>query len=384
MALQTITSFTVVQNGVGQATVNFTIADADSDTLALQYQYSLDGANNWKTPTLSGLPSTVSATPSGVALTGTWNIDANYAGNLATASLDFKVTSTKAAVKATGSVTAVAADPTTGIAVGDTVSIGAQTFEFSTSGTVTSSNVAVLLPSATATAAQVKTAISSAVNGSSATDVVATSGAGQLIVLTAKVAGVLSDTTAESLSNSATLTPTGMTGGVDTQVVAATSVASLTTGSVGESHDTLAVDTIPNSVEAYKLDQFGKYGTGVLPQAYMKKSIVYEMLDLLRSGARTKFEFVADRAGLHQRRAVLISVAEYNRVRGTDSIEVMLKSKQWLAYYANKAMSTTTFFDADKRAYAISENVINTTTGIVSQNVIAYLMSGVQYTNLVH
>lgn len=382
MALQTITLLTLTQPDTVSAKVNFsfTATDADNDLLGLVYEWKLSTDSVWTAATTTA-PATVNATAGGVSVNGVWNLDADYTGTVQSATFNLRVTSTKAAIPATGSLTAIAANVTTGIKDGDTVTVGGKTFEFTVDGTPTGTNIGVPV-TATSTNAQVKTALIASINATPDATVGAVSGAGQLITLTAKVGGVAGNVAiTQSISNSATLTPVGMANGVDAQIVAATGNITGASGSVGEAVVTLPVDRDPNTVQAYVLDQFGVYGAGVLPQAYLKRTIAYECLDILRAGTRAKFELVADRAGLHARRGVLISVAEWNRIRGSASKTIVLKSKQWFANYANKALSQNTFFANGTQVYAISDNstIVN---GVVQQVVIAYLLAGSTYAEL--
>jgi hypothetical protein len=361
---------------------SFTVTESTSALTTLAYKWCPVGGTPVPATTTGPTTVTTNGTTHTALVTGVWHLGSDYFGTAGSHDFMLEVDAKVPGSPSTGSFTAHAADPATGIVVGDTIWMGPE-LQFTTPDRPVppqSGDKPIVLPSATATADQVKAAIIAGVNAMGYM-FVATSGPGEEVIITDPTGGQqpLHETLAHSASG-VTLSPTGLTGGLAEVAYITSNSGTFVIAHAGEPHDVLPVDNLANTVESYKLDQFGKYGAGVLPQAYLKKSIVYEMLDLLRSGERSKFEFIADRAGLHQRRAVLISVAEYNRVRGTASIEVSLKSKQWLAYYANKAMSTTTFFDHDKRAYAVSENKI--VNGAVIQTVIGYLLSGALYTSL--
>lgn len=130
-----------------------------------------------------------------------------------------------AGTAASGTLTATAADPVTGIAVGDTfvVSDGVtpKTFEFETGGGVTPGNVSVLLPSATATANQVKTAILAALVGSTL-NITSTSGVGLTIDLVNNTLGTAGNVAiTETFVNGVSLFPSGMSGGIDYDTAAA-------------------------------------------------------------------------------------------------------------------------------------------------------------------
>jgi hypothetical protein len=387
MALQTVSILTLSQPDTATAKVNFngTIADADNDVLSVAYQWKLSTDADWKLATTSG-PSSITAVAGGTPIAGVWDVDADYSGSLQTATLQLRAVATKAAAPAAGTLTAVAANAATGIKDGDTFVLGGVTFEFTTDGQpATAGRTAVGLSSPTALVAAVKTAIINAINNSAAT-VSATSGSGNVINLAAKEGGVAGNVSiTETFANAGvTLTPVGMTGGVDAQVVNGTnaSLAAAATGTVGEASTTL-VDPHPqkNVVDFYPLEQLGVYGKGVMAQAYFKGKVVYKAIDLLRAGTRAKFDIEADRAGLKLRRAVLISVSEWNRVRGSASLTIELKSKQWLANTAWRALSVPEVFGANgENVYALFESKI--VAGQSIQTIVAYLVSGEKYAEL--
>ncbi len=386
MALQTVSVLTLSQPDTATAKVNFngTIEDADNDVLSVAYQWKLSTDADWKIATTSG-PSSVTVFKTAI-IAGEWDVDADYSGSLQTATLQLRAVATKAAAPATGTLTAVAANATTGIKDGDTFVLGGVTFEFTTDGlAATAGNTAVGLGSPARAAAAVKTAIINAINNSAAT-VSAASGSGNVINLTAKEGGVAGNVSiTETFANvGVTLTPDGMTGGVDAQVVegATASLAAAATGTVGEASIAL-VDPHPqkNVVDFYPLEQLGVYGKGVMAQAYFKGNVVYKAIDLLRAGTRAKFDIEADRAGLKLRRAVLISVSEWNRVRGSASLTIELKSKQWLSHAAWRALSVPEVFGANgETVYALFESKI--VAGQSIQTIVAYLVSGEKYAEL--
>lgn len=387
MALQTVSILTLSQPDTATAKVNFngTITDADSDVLSVVYEWKLSTDSTWKTATTTA-PASITALPGGTAVAGVWDVDADYAGSLQAATLQLRAVATKAAAKSSGTLTAVAANATTGIKDGDTLVLGGVTFEFTTDGQpATTGRTAIGLGSPTANAAAVKTALINAINNSAAT-VSATSGAGNLINLTADEGGVAGNVAiTESFTNGGvTLTPVGMTGGVDAQIVtgATASLAAAATGTVGEA-STALTDPHPqkNIVDFYPMEQLGVYGKGVMAQAYFKGKVAYKAIDLLRAGTRAKFDIEADRAGLKLRRAVLISVSEWNRVRGSASLTIELKSKQWLANTAWRALSVPEVFGpTGNNVYALFESKI--VAGQSIQNIVAYLVSGEKYAEL--
>jgi hypothetical protein len=387
MALQTVSILTLSQPDAATAKVNFngTIADADSDILSVAYQWKLSTDAEWKIATTTA-PASVTALPGGTAVAGVWDVDADYSGSLQAATLQLRAVATKAAAKASGTLTAVAANDTTGIKDGDTFILGGVTFEFTTDGQpATVGRTAVGLGSPTANVAAVKTALINAINNSAAT-VSAASGSGNLILLTADEGGTAGNVSiTETFANGGvTLTPVGMSGGVNAEVVngATASLAAASTGTVGEASIAL-VDPHPqkNIVDFYQLEQLGVYGKGVMAQAHFKGSVVYKAIDMLRAGTRAKFDIEADRAGLKLRRAVLISVSEWNRVRGSASLTIVLKSKQWLSHAAWRALSAPVMFDVDgSTVYAIFESKI--VGGQTIQTIVAYLVSGEKYAEL--
>lgn len=121
--------------------------------------------------------------------------------------------------QATGTLTAVAANPGTGIADGDIFTLNdggvARTFEFDTTGSVAVGRVRVAI-GPTDTAAAVKTAIIAAINSlGTAFKITAESGSGLTILLTNRTLSLAANTAiTESLSNGQTLTPVGMSGAV--------------------------------------------------------------------------------------------------------------------------------------------------------------------------
>jgi hypothetical protein len=377
---------TTAQQTAGTAAVSFTVTGSSAVTVALSYQWRLASTSTWTDVHTSTLASTLAVTTSAQTVSGIWNIDADNVTEDLTDAIFFRAIATQAAVQATGSLTVTAVGAST-LTLGDTFTVGSETFQFvSNEDNVTTGDIPVVV-AATATQAAVRTAAINAVNGQSVNTVAAASDAtAGKIDFTSDAGGVAGNVTITvSVGNTGALVATGMAGGVD-PVISTTSSASTTlyTGSVDEKVDTLTpLSKALNTVTIYKLDRFGKAVTGALPQSYLKKSIVYEALDLFAAGTRSKFEYDLDYAKAsaadHQRRAVLISVTEYSRVIGTKSVTTVLKSKQWLAYYANKALSNSTFFE-NNTVYAISSTTI--VKGVVSKTIVAYLLSGTLYHSL--
>jgi hypothetical protein len=377
---------TTAQQTAGTAAVSFTVTGSSAVTVALSYQWRLASVSTWTDVHTSTLASTLAVTTSAQTVTGVWNLDADNITEDLTDAIYFRAVATQAAVQATGTLTVTAVGSGT-LTLGDTFTVGGETFQFvDNEDNVTIGDIPVVVADA-ATQAAVRTAAINAVNGQNINTVAAASDAtAGKIDFTADAGGVAGNVTiVVSTGNAGALTATGMTGGVD-PVVSTTSSASTTlyTGSVDMSVDTLTpLSKALNTVTIYKLDRFGKAVAGALPQSYLKKSIVYEALDLFAAGTRSKFEYDLDYAKAsasdHQRRAVLISVTEYSRVIGTKSVTTVLKSKQWLAYYANKALSNSTFFE-NNTVYAISSTKI--VKGVVSKTIIAYLLSGTLYHSL--
>lgn len=119
---------------------------------------------------------------------------------------------------ATGNITAVASDPATGITDGDTFTVddgvAPVTFEFDTDSSVSPGNVPVIIP-VTGTATQVKTAMLLAMTGSSL-NMAIVGGIGAQIDLENNDIGTFGNIAiTESFVNGVSLFPTGMSGGVD-------------------------------------------------------------------------------------------------------------------------------------------------------------------------
>lgn len=130
--------------------------------------------------------------------------------------LRFRITDLSG-VKATGSLTFVAAGVGVGIEDGDTVTIddglgNSDTYEFDTDASVEVGNIAVTI-TASATASAVRTAFLAA-TASGTADVTYTSGAGTSVDIVNNNFGSAGNVPiVESISNLATLTPVGMSGG---------------------------------------------------------------------------------------------------------------------------------------------------------------------------
>ena len=386
MAAQTISAFTTTQLSDGTYRVNygFTVADADSDSLSLAYNWKKQSDSSYVTANHVTGPYTVAATPGGVALTGTWDLDADFAGNLLAVPLTLQIVSTKAPVGSAGSLTAIAADTTTGIEEGDTVTIGGRIYEFSTDQTIVSGHVVVLIPSATATAAQVKTALIAAITGDVDATVTATSGAGQLINLASKTVGAASNVAiTESISNTATLTPVGLTGGADAQVVSATSNITADTGSgdvlpevVVTAVNTSKYDFSSRVIEGSS-NEYGAVAQGNLFGSYAKK-----VLNTVESGIREFVRIYGDR-NLHNERAVLVNPAFLEANTGSAQFTVVVKPVAWLTDIAARTLSNDKQW-ANNTIYAVVRTNVShaQSAGALVQRhspVLAYLMSAAQF-----
>lgn len=404
MAAQTITGLTLTQltDGTHKVNVQATVADADSDILSLAYQFKRPSESTWRTAVTDG-PAATTAVAS-TALDFDWDLDASSVDLTTTATFNFRIVATKAAVAATGSLTAVAADTTTGLNAGDSFEVGGVTFEFTVgAGTPAAGNTAVVLATATDDATAVKAAIIAAINGASACTVTAASGSGDVVTLTSDVAGVAGNVAVEELIDveAVTLTPVGMAGGEEAVVVSASgTVTDATTGAPGPVDE--SIDSQADAAAALSRSQnrtislrdfegLARYGKGSLPANYLKGAIVYKALDALRAGTYDKFEYDAWRSESWYKRAVLISVSEFNRITTDDTVTATLKSKRWLSNVGYRALSSVSVGSArgantvaDGAVYAIYEDTTTQAGGtlVANQTVIAYFMSLDKYTEL--
>ena len=386
MATQTITGLTASQltDGTYKVDFGFNAVDADNDLLGLGYEYKLTSASTWNAASTTG-PASVTASGAGVAVAGVWDLDKDFYGNLQDASFDFRVTATKAATFATGSLTAVAANTTTGIKVGDTFTIGTEVYEFTITGTVTGDHIPVELSTATDAASVVKTKIIAAITAFSEL-VAATSGAGSLITLTALTAGTAGNLTiTQSISNSATLTPVSLAGGLAAVPV----TASVTVTGI----DTGATDTVPGDVSALttnkhdvEINVFEGTHTlkGFVAAGGFRWSRAKAAIEALRDGSETIFTIFSDRA-IGEGVAVLVSPAIYADLVGSANVVTVEKPVQWLMNTAWRSFSQ--LFkgnNSDYTVYAIQESAFATKPdvgGVTVRNstTVAYLVSYTGY-----
>ncbi len=359
MTLHTLTALTATQVNDGTYKVNFgfTATDADSDTLGLVAEYKLSTDATWKVATTT-MPATVAATPGGAAVAGVWDLDKDFDGNVQNVTFNFRVTATKKFFAA-GTLTAVAANNSTGIKVGDSFVVGGKTFEFTVTGPVTAGRIAVVLPSATATAAQVKAAIIAAINGEATCTVAAASGAANTINLTSKVEGTAGNVAiTQSISNSATLTPVGMTGGLASEVVIS-STANITNANTGDA-DTKNDDVVTeittdkHDVEINRLE--GTYSQkGLVSSAGFRWSRAKSAFEEIRNGKQTIVTIFSDRA-IGEGVAVLVSPAVYAKLLGSETATVVEKPVHWLMNTAWRSFSQ--LFSKSVTVYAIQSSAL--------------------------
>ena len=375
---------TQLTDGSHKVHVTGTIADAASAVLALVYEFKHASESTWSIAVTDG-PKVVNSTPAGVALDFLWDLDASSIDDTETANFDFRVSASAAAVAAAGSVTAVAANATTGLVDGDVVAIAGQSYEIDTDNDgVVAGNIAVVV-APNASAGSVQTALANAIRGNVNSGVtVATAAAGK-INFTAKTAGAAGNVAiTETLGNAGvTLTPVGLAGGADAVEAAATASITLTgatTGGVAELPSEVVVPALPrNTVYVSRFEKLSNV-KGATPQDFAKGAAVYARLDALREGTYDKFGYSAPVNGEHVERAVLISVAEFERVAEGKVIEPILQSKQWLAHKAWRSLVQV--FADPETVIAVYESTWRPGNGgtlQASQTVVAYLLSSAYY-----
>lgn len=421
----TITALAGVQRTDGSAKIDITatVTDTVGAVLGLKYEFKHASESVWM-PAVTNGPLQITATPGGAALAFAWDLDASSIDSTATADFNFRVTASKEAVAASGSVTAVAADSSTGLADGDAVQIAGVTYEFTVDAGLTSPGAVPVLITGTATDSAVKTALLAAITGNADAGVTATSGAGQLIDLVETTPGVDGNVAiVELLANAGvTLTPVGLEGGLDATESAATASVSFTgveTGGVAPLPETVTIPVSSVSRNTLYVSRFEKLGKvlGSTPQAFMGGAALYSRLDALRDGRYDKFEYdvnyteVVDDLTIQQldansslatlvqpgspsrpsartqlstaSRAVLISVAEYNRVTAGKTLQPIMEVKQWLAHKAWRSL--TRVFAKPETIYAIYENTFSNGprgTLVATKTVIAYFMTAANYESL--
>jgi hypothetical protein len=174
-----------------------------------------------------------------------------------------------AGLKAVGSLTAVAADPSTGIADGDTFTLDdginpPTVFEFDTDSTVTPGNYPVAI-SSVETASVIKALIISAINSAPSLNISAASGSGDLIQLSNDSYGLVGNTgpIAESFANvGVTLTPIDMAGGLEWPDSAAIKAAII---SAINSAPSLNISATPGAGMVIDLEnsEYGNFGNTI-------------------------------------------------------------------------------------------------------------------------
>lgn len=390
MALHTITAFTTTQNPADttyKVSFGFTATDSDSDTLALSYDWKKQSDSVWTSATTTA-PYSVNATGAGVAVSGVWDLDTDYFGNDIDVPVTLRVSASRAAIAATGTLTAVAANATTGIKEGDSFVVGGRTYEFTTDVAVTAGRVPVVLATATDTAAQVKAAIILAINTDTLATVTASSGSGNVVNLVAKTAGVASNVAiTQSISNSATLTPVGMANGADVSVVTATSNITVDTGN----GDLLPVDAAPTTESKFNFTEKVIEGRseeyGAVSQGSFFGSQAKKILNTVGAGTRDFARIYADR-NFRTERAVLVNPTFFDANIGSSVFTVVTKPVAWLTDIAGNTLSSDKVW-ANDTIYAVVQRQVkslgNASGLLVQQNtpVIAYLMSAVQFENMV-
>lgn len=387
MALHTLTSFTTTQNPADptfKVSFGFTATDADGDLLSLAYEWKKQSETTWNLATTTA-PASVTAAAGGTAVSGVWDLDADYTGNELDVPLTLRVTATRAPIAAVGSLTAVAAHATTGIKDGDSFVVGGRTYEFTTDASVTAGRVPVVLATATDSAALVKAAIILAINTDASATVTAVSGAGNLINLTAKTAGVAGNVNiTQSISNSATLTPVGMAGGDDAAVVTASSNITADTGNGEELAETVVktsdLDFSKKVIEG-RGNEYGAVSQGGFFGAQAKK-----ILNTVSAGTRDFARIYGDR-NLKNERAVLVNANFFLTNRGSASFNIVVKPVAWLTDIAAGSLSSDKVW-ANNTIYAVVSRPaksLNNSRIIVQQNsgVLAYLMSARHFNNMV-
>ncbi len=388
MALHTITGLAGTQASDGTYKINFsfTATDADSDTLYLVPEYKLSTSSTWL-PATTNLPATVAATPGGVLVNGVWDLDKDFEDNLQGATFNFRVTATRKFF-ATGSLTAIAANTTNGIEEGDSFVVGGKTFEFTTDNAVTPGRFPVLIPSATATNAQVKAAIIAAINApgpdQTTASVTASSGAGMVINLVAKTEGTGGNVAiTQSISNSATLTPVGMVGGLASEVVTApVTLSGIDTG-VASTENTAAVPELTpdkNDVEISRLEGTNKQ-KGAVASGGFRWSRAKSAIEDIRLGKQTIVTIYSDRA-IGTGVAVLVNPEVYADLLGSETTLVVNKPVQWLMNTAWRSFSS--LFRTPTTVYAIQISSVGDAVGFGNTRTstgttVAYLISYVDY-----
>jgi hypothetical protein len=283
-------------------------------------------------------------------------------------------------------LTAIAAAVGTGIEEGDTFTIGTETYEFVIKAEPTEGNIAVELASVADSATLVKAAIIASINASSEI-MAATSGAGELITLTAILSGVAGNNAiTQSISNSATLTPVSLTGGAAPEVVAASvTVSDADTGSADTVPGTVAeITTNKHDVEINVFE--GTYAQkGFVAAGGFRWSRAKAAVEAIRSGKETIFTIFSDRA-IGEGVAVLVNPTLYATLVGSATgIKVVEKNVHWLMNTAWRSFSQ--LFKPTITVYAIQVSEVAAKGDIVGLQVIkgttvAYLISYADYLKL--
>lgn len=384
---QSLTSLTATQKSDNTYRVDFgfNAVNATNLDLALTYFWKKQSDSTYL-PATTTAPATVTAVSGGTAVAGTWDLDADFTGSVLAVPLTLQVTSTAAAIAATGSLTAVAANASTGIKEADYFTIGSRVYEFTTDATIVAGRVPVTLATSTDSAALVKAAIIAAINGDTSAIVTAASGAGQLINLTAKTAGVAGNiTVTQSISNSATLTPVGLTGGVDPVVVSATYNITADTGT----GDLPLVIDVPNVKHDFHdktiegpWDNYGAVAQGNMFGSYAKKVLNVVAAGTTVVGGRKFARIYGDR-NLNNERAVLVNPTYWAANQGSNTTwNVVVKPISWFTDVVSRTLSNDAQW-AGNTIFAISSTKVSNAASasvLVQQPVVlAYLMSAAQF-----
>src|ERR1035437_1232208 len=379
---QTITSLTTTQltDGTERVSFSFTATNASTLNLALTYAWQLQTNGTYVPATTTG-PVNVSAVSGGTAVTGWWDIPVDIETPKVNLPVTFQVNSFAPAVFATGTLTAVAANASTGIKEADTVTIGGRIYEFTTDATIGAGHVAVTIPSATATAAQVQAALILAINTDASHTVQAIAGTGTNVNLTALLPGTTYNIIiTQSISNSATLTPV-VVAGVNIVTVSATS--NITLGHTG-TIEVVIPDTPYNFSKKLiegTWDNYGWVAQGNMFGAYAKK--VYHAVKV---GTREYAKIFGDRNAANER-AVLVNAAYWlANQSNAPTWNVVVKPIAWFTDIAARTLSDSTQWGGNT-VYAIASTHVKPQTNVHALKKVyvieAYLVSAAQFAAVV-
>lgn len=375
----------------GTVAVTFKVADPASRSLNLSYRYRLHGKADWLTPTTT-LPETVAATPAGVTLNGTWDLNNDDNTAEVGATFDFEIiAAAPVAVPSTGTIQIAASgmNDTTGVRDGDTVTVGGRVYEFNTNGTIVDGDVGVTV-AAGANQAVATAALITAIDADTAAVVTATANATPgKVDLTYAIGGIIGNIAVTKASvNGAAIAVTGLTGGLDaeSQTQAATVVATTTQGiaipDAAPGHDTplppSPVD--PENVQHETLTILALEGKidryGAIAQGHMNWSVAKGLLNDLESGKHWVIQIFRDRNDAEPR-AMLVTPEIYADLVGSNEPTLISKDVPW---FINTAWRNLTSMFRGQTAYQITSTVISSLGPVahrktVTSRVVAYLVS---------